>query len=351
MSDDRSGPGALRDAVEALADPEHTGENRCLPCTLVNALGVAVVAGLLSRRRRSLGLLAAALGGAAIWLRGYVVPGTPRFAPRLVAPLPIDVGPDHRAGIDSDSLADGKVTVEAAGDGPADGDPAEGDPVEGDPAESAPVEGDPANGEPAEGDAEVGEPALGPGHDAGIAPSAGSADDEGNESRGDGGPVDPEALVATLVDAGVLVDDGETLLLDDSFRAALADRIDALRRGPDEALAERAAALAGPGIDGRVHDGRILLAGGRDAWLSRPVALAETAAAETLRERGVDDAVARRAARPLRAFLDTCPVCDGPVRETTLRNCCGGPGGVSGDPERAVRACADCDAVVFADRS
>jgi len=70
----------LRDSAAALVDPEHTGENRCLPCTLVNAVGVAVVAGLLSRRRRSLGLLASVLGGAAIWLRGYVVPGTPRFA-------------------------------------------------------------------------------------------------------------------------------------------------------------------------------------------------------------------------------------------------------------------------------
>jgi len=358
MSDGRSPADSLRNAVDAVADPEHTGENRCLPCTALNALGVAVAAGLLSRRRRSLGLLAAVLGGAAIWLRGYVVPGTPRFAPRLVDPLPIDIGPDHGEGLDSDSLADGVVTVEAAGGEAAGGEPAGGEPAGGEPAEGEPAEGEPAEGEAIgdkkpdrdteASDAEADEPGLDPGHDAGLAPSEGGADGEGE--RGDE-PVDPEALVATLVDAGVLVDDGETLLLDESFRDALSDRIDALRRGPDEELADRAAALAGPDIEGQVHDGRILLAGGRDAWLSRPIALAETAAAETLRERGVDEAVARRAARPLRAFLDACPVCDGPVRDTTLRNCCGGPGGVSGNPDRPVRACADCDAVVFADRS
>ncbi|WP_144925519.1 hypothetical protein [Halorubrum salsamenti] len=328
MSDGRSAVDALRDAVAALADPDHTGENRCLPCTVVNAVGVAAVAGLVSRRRRSLGLLAAVLGGAAIWLRGYVLPGTPRFAPRLVAPLPIDIGPDHRAGLGSGSLADDAVTVDVRGDEPAGDEPAESD------AET--------------GDSETGDPDRDPGYDAGIAPSEGDAD-RGGDSDGDA--VGPEALMTTLVDAGALVDDGETLLLDESFRTAVYDRIDALRRGPDEELAERAAALAGTDVEGQVHDGRILLAGRRDAWLSRPIALAETAAAETLRERGVDDAVARQAARPLRAFLDACPVCDGPVRETTLRNCCGGPGGVSGNPERPVRACADCDAVVFADRS
>lgn len=157
--------------------------------------------------------------------------------------------------------------------------------------------------------------------------------------------------MTTLVETEVLVADGETLTLDESFRTAVYDRIRSLRAGPTETLADRAAAVAGPEVEGAVHDDRILLAGGRDTWMSRPVALAEVAFVETLRDRGVDDAVARSAARPLRAFLDACPACDGPVRDTTLRDCCGGPGGVSGDPERPVRACAECDAVVFADRS
>ena len=341
MSGDRSTFDALRDSAATLADPEHTGENRCLPCTLVNVVGVAVVAGLLSRRRRSLGLLASVIGGATIWLRGYVVPGTPRFAPRLVAPLPIDIGPDHRAGLDSGSLADDAVTVEA------DEDDARTIETAGDDARTVQAEADDPKADETDTDPER-DADSDPGHDTGIAPSDGVTRGEGD---GDGDAIDPKTLMATLVDAGALVDDGETLRLDESFRTATYDRIAALRRGSDETLAERAAAVAGPDIDGQVHEGRILLAGQRDAWLSRPIALAETAAAETLRERGVDDGVARGAARPLRAFLDTCPACDGSVRDTTLRNCCGGPGGVSGNPERAVRACADCDAVVFADRT
>ncbi|PSQ54819.1 hypothetical protein BRD22_11460 [Halobacteriales archaeon SW_8_68_21] len=267
--------GAVGDAVDTASRPEYTGEDRCLPCTAVNVVGVAVVALLLGRRRRALGVLAALVGVAAIWLRGYAVPGTPRFAPRLVAPLPVDFGGTHGVDDGSDSLA----------------------------------------------------------ADRGV--------DDGT---------DPEAVMETLVATGALVVDGETLRLADTFRTALDERIGSLRAADGAELAERAAAAAGPDIAGEVHDGRILLDGHRDAWLSRPVAVAETAVAELLRERGVDGAVAREAARPLRAFIETCPVCDGTVRDTTLRNCCGGPGGVGSDPERSVRACADCDAVVFAER-
>jgi len=303
MTDDTTSSSGLRRLVTAISDSEHTDENRCLPCTLVNAVGVAVVAGLLSRRRRSLGALVALLGGVAIWLRGYVVPGTPRFAPRIVEPLPIDIGPDHPDGLGSGSLSEGGDSVE-----------------------------------PPSGSAETVDA------NAGIDPESGP-DDSGDDA------VDPETVMRTLIDADAIADDGETLRLSESFRAAVYDRIEARRRESNEALADRAAAIAGPNVEGEAHDDRILLAGGRDTWLNRPITLAETAFAETLRERGVDDAVSRAAARPLRTFLDTCPVCDGPVRETTLRNCCGGPGGISGDPERSVRACADCDAVVFADRS
>ncbi|WP_280587422.1 hypothetical protein [Halorubrum sp. Boch-26] len=310
--------GWLRTALDAAAEPEHTGENRCLPCMLVNAVGVALVALLLSRRRRSLGVLAGVVGAAAIWLRGYAVPGTPRFAPRLVEPLPIDFGPDHPDGLGSGSLA--AAGPNSLGDERGDVTDARSD-------SDAPAATDSSADDP--------DPAA-------EIDSDGVADDDA---------VDPETVMAALVDADALVEDGETLVLDGEFRDALYDRMGALREGSDEALAERAAAIAGPEVDGQVHDGRVLLAGGRDAWLSRPVAIAETAAAETLRDRGVDDAVSRSAARPLRAFLDACPVCDGPVRETTLKNCCGGPGGVSGNPERPVRACADCDAIVFADRS
>lgn len=301
----------LREAVDAFSRPEHTGENRCWPCTVVNAVGVAVVALLVGRRRRALGVSVALLGAAAIRLRGYVVPGTPRFAPRLVEPLPVTFGPDHDDGVDSGSLAEAaasEATASEAGDRETDGPDAAGD-----------------------------------------GPAVGPADPDGVGDGGEDDP-DPEATMEALLDAEALVDDQGTLRLADGFRTALDERVESLRGAADEELAERAAAVAGEDVVGEVHDGRILLDGRRDAWLSRPIALAETAVGELLRERGVGPAVARSAARPLRAFLETCPACGGPIRGTTLRNCCGGPGGVSGNPERPVRACADCDAVVFTER-
>lgn len=81
----------VRDALDGLRNPRYTGSNRCVPCTLVNgvlagalALGIAVVLG------REVGWGAGALGGAvallvgggSIYLRGYLVPGTPRLTKR-----------------------------------------------------------------------------------------------------------------------------------------------------------------------------------------------------------------------------------------------------------------------------
>ena len=84
----------------------------------------------------------------------------------------------------------------------------------------------------------------------------------------------------------------------------------------------------------------------RDVWLRPAVAVAETTAVETLAGRGLEADLRAPAAGPLRSFLRTCPVCGGDVVETTLRNCCGGPGGLRGRPERPVLACEACNAVV-----
>ena len=74
-----------RTGLDRLRRPEYTGENRCLPCTVVN-VGIAAV-------------LAVAVGGVvvvelgafvfvaaltAIWLRGYLVPGTPELTKRYL---------------------------------------------------------------------------------------------------------------------------------------------------------------------------------------------------------------------------------------------------------------------------
>ncbi|WP_336328702.1 hypothetical protein [Halovenus sp. HT40] len=69
-----------------LRQPEYTGENRCLPCTVVNTIIATVLAGAVAAGGRLLaepvvgvaagtGVLAVSLG--AIYFRGYLVPGTP----------------------------------------------------------------------------------------------------------------------------------------------------------------------------------------------------------------------------------------------------------------------------------
>ena len=74
----------LREIADMLRRPEYTGENRCLPCTVVNTI-LAVVAGMIvSRKSRQAGL-AALLGSAIlIYLRGYLFPGTPQLTKRYL---------------------------------------------------------------------------------------------------------------------------------------------------------------------------------------------------------------------------------------------------------------------------
>lgn len=77
-------PAGLAAALDAVRQPEYTGENRCTPCTLVNA-GIAGVLAVLVAVGLPLGPTGSAVAGgtvllvsaAAIALRGYLVPGTP----------------------------------------------------------------------------------------------------------------------------------------------------------------------------------------------------------------------------------------------------------------------------------
>ncbi|WP_135821703.1 hypothetical protein [Halostella litorea] len=95
--------------VDSLRQPEYTGENRCTPCTAVNvviaALGSGAVGWLAAGAAgttvgAAVGSAAFACCVAAIYLRGYLVPGTPaltkRYLPERVlawfdkAPEPVD---------------------------------------------------------------------------------------------------------------------------------------------------------------------------------------------------------------------------------------------------------------------
>lgn len=71
--------------LESIRKPEYTGENRCLPCTVVNttiAAGGSVAVGVAFNPLAGLALFGGSL--AAIGLRGYLVPGTPTLTKRYL---------------------------------------------------------------------------------------------------------------------------------------------------------------------------------------------------------------------------------------------------------------------------
>jgi hypothetical protein len=74
----------LADRSIRLRRPEYTGDNRCLPCTVVNlalAAGATAGVGLISPPAA----LAVAAGSlASIYFRGYLVPGTPELTKRYL---------------------------------------------------------------------------------------------------------------------------------------------------------------------------------------------------------------------------------------------------------------------------
>ncbi|WP_049898276.1 hypothetical protein [Halococcus agarilyticus] len=70
--------------LSRFRQPEHVGENRCTPCTVVN-VGIAVVAcGVLGLWTGGVGAMAFAACLAVIYLRGYLVPGTPTLTKRYL---------------------------------------------------------------------------------------------------------------------------------------------------------------------------------------------------------------------------------------------------------------------------
>ncbi|WP_257299950.1 hypothetical protein [Haloarchaeobius sp. FL176] len=90
--------------VDQLRHPEYTGENRCIPCTVTN-LGIAGVlsagAFLLSPW---LAVGVALTSVTAIYLRGYLVPGTPELTKRYFPDWLLGLFDRRPAGFDADSF-------------------------------------------------------------------------------------------------------------------------------------------------------------------------------------------------------------------------------------------------------
>jgi hypothetical protein len=104
-----------------LRRPEYTGSNRCLPCTVVNLLLAGLLAALLALAAPALALPALGCSLVAIWLRGYLVPGTPALTGRVLPRRVRDrfgherVGTPVRTAVDADADFDPEATLREAG--------------------------------------------------------------------------------------------------------------------------------------------------------------------------------------------------------------------------------------------
>lgn len=264
------GEGEAMALFERLRNDDYTGAERCWPCTLVNLAAVGVLALLLRVRGRSLaGAAVATIGVAVVYLRGYLFPATPRFAPQLVAVSPLPDG----------WFAD-----------------------EGSPAETG--------------------------------------------SLASGVELDGATVLGGLSDAGVVRADAESLCLADDYEAAWTRRMDALA---DRPLADLAAELrrSFPHIDRAepyTEDGKEWIAVGSSPGrlVARPVAVAELAAYQILVDATDDERLSVAGAEGFRTFLDSCPVCDSDLVESTTVSCCGGHTGPRQTPEETL-VCPTCE--------
>lgn len=267
-----------------LRRPEHTGENRCWPCTVVNVALVAVAAAAVSVVSASTAVGVGVVGLALVWLRGYVVPGTPRFAPRLVAPIP-----------GSDALFHGTVATDG-GDRAPDGESGSLDPADVD-----------------------GEELLDRLLDEGVL-------------EFDGDAVAPTAAYRERWRAEM-----------DRLRTEDTESLAAIAREISPAAAARAVredgdewvALSPP--DGNTID---------ETWTRRPVAIAEIAGYRAAEPFLSDDSFRLAAARTNRMFLEACPDCGGDLKRGVDMPCCGGHTGPGEEPAETL-VCPACEVRLY----
>lgn len=270
-----------------LRRPEHTGENRCWPCTTVNVALVAVAAAVISVANAPVGAAVVVTGLALVWLRGYVVPGTPRFAPRLVAAIP-----------GGDALFHGA----AATDG--------GDPT---PDESGSLDPDEVDGE-----------AL---LDALLS---------GGVLEADGDAVAPTAEYRERWRAEM-----------DRLRTRETEAIADAAREVSPATASRA--IRGEGTE--EGEEWVALSSGDantidETWLRRPVAIAEIAGYRAAEPFLDDDSMRLAAARTNRMFLEACPDCGSDLQRGVDLPCCGGYTGPGEEPAETL-ACPACEVRLY----
>lgn len=68
--------------LDRFRKPEYTGENRCVPCTVLNLLIAAAASSIIAVFSAPFGIAAFVVSVGVIHLRGYLIPGTPTITSR-----------------------------------------------------------------------------------------------------------------------------------------------------------------------------------------------------------------------------------------------------------------------------
>ncbi|MFC4986428.1 MULTISPECIES: hypothetical protein [Saliphagus] len=295
--------------IDALRRPEYVGENRCLPCTVVNVAvalaGSALVARSRNRRGRlfATGTLAGSL--ATIYLRGYLVPGTPELTKRY---LPERV----LAAFGKEPTREG---TRYGGWEPIDDDTV--DVETGDAEQRGSGSDDAATEDDMGGDTDA---------------------DEGNRERETmerieyrrENEVDPEAFLASI-DAVEPTADGTDLRLTDEFAESVEAGLERHREEPRdlEALADlfdvdRAAVTVKDRDYPAIAVGQRIRKWPSDGALVADLATAEAIEDRTDRWRAVPLEQRVEILEALRAFHERCPSCGGPISMSsdTVESCC-----------------------------
>lgn len=270
--------------LSRLRRSAYTGANRCWPCTAVNVVILAVLVAALAAFRPLGAAFVGLAGSVVIWQRGYLVPYTPKVAPRLVSTLPGVSGTKHARR--TAHLQDLQDLQEL--------------------------------------------------HDL-----------DGADGRDDAAG-DPAVVLEALVAAGVVVPVDETLGVAETFAADWEAEMDELAAAPAGALADRVTGVLAGVSSARVEDAGsetfLVVSGGSGstAWVHRPLAIAEVAAAATLARTSLPAAHRGQAAHALCAFLETCPVCAEDLVEGPASDCCGNTAPLLDRDESVVLACERC---------
>ena len=301
--------------LERFRDPEYTGANRCVPCTVVNA-AIAVAITLAAALLGPVTALVVFVGSfASIYLRGYLVPGTPefteRYLPGRVLALfgkPPDGSREGWEGSGSVTVTDETAAV-TEGTGRVEGDSIGA--AAGEQIDEARVDRD----EAADGTADSGDTEF---------ETVKRIQDQRENS------VDP---VEFLLESGVVehTDGVEELAFEESFADQVAEHVAALERGdvgsetlatmfgvePDEidfedrsypALTVRRRVRKWPGDGAYLSDvaSHLALVDRTDRWLDVP----------TEQRLSI--------LQSLRSFHTSCPVCGGDLAATadTVESCC-----------------------------